>query len=125
MRARSAKALIYFLIRLLITDRSITFAGFINLTQFITARSELRKVLFLALSVTFCVRNVSGTAERICAKFTGKICLSLARTSLNVKVKSQGYRGQKTAFSALSMAYMRFMFGRNFVLSTNSRSIEQ
>jgi len=110
VRARSAKALIYFLIRLLITDRSITFAGFINLTQFITARSELRKVLFLALSVTFCERNVSGTAERICAKFTGKVCLSLARTSLNVKVKSQGYRGQKNGifgpFDGLHAVYV-------------------
>jgi len=37
------------------------------------ARSKLRKVLFFALSVTFvCASNISGTAERICAKFTGK-----------------------------------------------------
>ena len=43
----------------------------------ITARSEMRKVLFLALSVCFfvCVWNISGTAERICAKFTRKTCL--------------------------------------------------
>ena len=38
-----------------------------------------RKVLFLALSVTFsffvCASNISGTAERICTKFTGKTCL--------------------------------------------------
>jgi len=45
-----------------------------------TARSELRKVLFLALSMTFlfvlfvCESNISRTAERICAKFTGKTC---------------------------------------------------
>jgi len=41
-----------------------------------TARSELRKVLFLALSVTFCLcMKYLGNRERICAKFTGKTCL--------------------------------------------------
>ena len=42
----------------------------------ITARSELRKVLFLAHVCDVFVRvwNISGTAERICAKFTGKTC---------------------------------------------------
>jgi len=44
-----------------------------------TARSKLRKVLFLALSTTFCFfvceSNTSGTAERICAKFTLKTFL--------------------------------------------------
>jgi len=45
-----------------------------------TARSELRKVLFLAVfgavcDFFVCVWNISGTAERICAKFTGKTCL--------------------------------------------------
>jgi len=66
----------------------------------ITALSELRKVLFLALSLTrfVYVWNISGTAERICAKFTGKTCLSLAPTSLNVKVEGQGHQGQQTAF---------------------------
>jgi len=43
------------------------------------ARSELRKVLFLAPSVCgvffVCVWNISGTAERICVKFTRKMCL--------------------------------------------------
>ena len=36
----------------------------------------MRKVLFFALSVTFLfVYEISrGTAERICAKFTGKTC---------------------------------------------------
>ena len=46
----------------------------------ITARCELRKVVFLAPSCSLwvffvCVWNISGTAERICAKFTGKTCL--------------------------------------------------
>ena len=37
---------------------------------------------------------------------------SLAGTSLKVKVKGQGHQGQKTAFSALLAACMRFMFGK-------------
>jgi len=34
-------------------------------------------------------------AERICNKFTGRRVLSLAQTSLNIKVKGQGHQGQK------------------------------
>jgi len=53
---------------------------------FVTARSKLREVLFLALSVTVChfvcESNISGTAERICAKFTVKKCLVLARSKV-------------------------------------------
>jgi len=53
------------------------------------------KVLFLALSATLffvCESNISGTTERICAKFTGNTCVwSLTGTSLNVKVKGQGH----------------------------------
>ena len=38
--------------------------------------SHASKVLLLAPSVTFvCTSNISGTDERICAKFTGKTCL--------------------------------------------------
>jgi len=58
-------------------------------------------VLFLALSVTLlfvclfvCASNISGTAEGICAKFTGKSgrrALLLARMTLSVKVKGQGH----------------------------------
>jgi len=42
----------------------------------VTARSELRKILFWAvLALCFvCVRNILGTAERICAKLTEKTC---------------------------------------------------
>jgi len=40
---------------------------------------QLHKVVFLVLSVTFClfvsVWNISGTVERICAKVTRKMCL--------------------------------------------------
>jgi len=41
----------------------------------------------------------------------GRRVLSLARMSLKVKVK--GHQRQKTAFSALSAACVRFMFGKN------------
>jgi len=48
--------------------------------HFVTVRSELRKVLFLALSVTFlfffvCESNISETVDQICSKFTQKTCL--------------------------------------------------
>ena len=46
-----------------------------NLALVFTTRSELCKVLFLALSVTFLCEISRGTAELICAKFKGKTCL--------------------------------------------------
>jgi len=60
------------------------------------------KVLFLAPSVTFvffvCESNTLEMAEWICAKFTGKTghVWSLARTSVNVKVKGQRSRSPGT-----------------------------
>jgi len=74
-----------------------------------TGRSELRKVLFLALSVTFLfvcffhvVResNISETAERICARFTGKTRLVPCSDELECqgqrsKVKGQDHEVQK------------------------------
>jgi len=51
---------------------------FEHFSPLFTARSELRKGLFLALSVCgffVCVWSISGTAERICTKFTRKTCL--------------------------------------------------
>ena len=68
----------------------------------ITARSEVRKVLlFGAISLWFfvCVRNISGTAERICTAH-GRRVRSLAQMSLKVKIKGQRSRspGTKTAF---------------------------
>jgi len=48
----------------------------IVMTHIVTARSELRKVLFGAVCDFFvCVWNISGIAERICDKFTRKTCL--------------------------------------------------
>jgi len=65
-----------------------------------TARSELRKVLFLALSVTFLYvyeiyrEPLNGFAP--CSH--GRRVWSLAPTSLNVTVKGQGHQGQKRHF---------------------------
>jgi len=69
--------------------------------------------------VTFfvCVRNISGTAERICAKFTRKMRLVPRSESLKVKVKGQGHQGQKRHISALSATCMRFMFGKTSSVS--------
>jgi len=42
------------------------------------------------------------------------VVLTPSRMSLKIKVKGQksGHQGQKTAFSALSAACVRFMFGK-------------
>ena len=75
-------------------------------------QSTARKVLFLALSVTFlCVWNVSGTAQRICAKFTGKTCLVPRSEGFEGQCQRSRSPGTKTAFSALSAACVRFVFG--------------
>jgi len=67
----------------------------------ITAHSELHKVLFLALSVTFSlVHEISPEQlNRFAPNSQGRRAWSLARTSLNVKVKDQGHQG-KMGFSA-------------------------
>jgi len=39
--------------------------------------------------------------------------------SLKVKVKGQGNQGQKRYFSALSAAYVRFMFGKTSLASSS------
>ena len=43
---------------------------------------------------------------------------SLARTSLNVKVKGQGHQGQNTAFFGPSAACVHFMFGKTSLASS-------
>jgi len=64
--------------------------------RFIAACSELLKVLFLVLSVTylFVYEPLNGFAPNS----QGRHAWSLARTSLNVKVKGhvQGYQGQNS-----------------------------
>ena len=70
----------------------------------VIARSELRKVLFLAPSVGFClcmkylVGEAGGTAEWICAKFTWKTCLV---PHLN-EFEGHGHQGQKGLFGPFS-----------------------
>jgi len=81
------------------------------------ARSELRKVLFLAPSVC---------GLRGCANSHGRRVWSLARMSLKVKVKGQGRQKQKTAFFGPFGGLLRFMFGKtssassvNFICTNN------
>jgi len=66
-----------------------------------TARSELRNVLFLALSVTFLfVYEISQQLLKASVPNSqGRCVWSLAR-SLNVKMKGPDHEGQKTGFSA-------------------------
>jgi len=88
----------------------ITLAVELNIL-FITALSELRKVLFLAPSVCgfLFVNEMSlETMNGFAPNSHGRCVWSLPGTSLKVKVT----RGQKTAFSALSAACMRFVFGK-------------
>jgi len=81
------------------------------------ACSELGKVLFLALSVCaflFVYEVCLGTAERIHAKFTRKVCLF----SRSDEFEGQGQRSKppgtkKMTFSALSSACVLFVFGKN------------
>ena len=74
-----------------------------------TACSEL----FLAPSVFVCIRNILGTAKRICAKFTRKTFV----ITCSEKFEGQGQRSKvnvtrdkKRQFSALSPACMRFIY---------------
>jgi len=83
-----------------------------------TACSELYKVLFLALSVTYfgCVLNISGTAEQNGARFTGKTCL----VPHSDKFECQGQRDKKQYFLALLATCMHFMFGKTSLDSSSS-----
>jgi len=76
-----------------------------------TTRGELRKVLFLAPSVTLFVYEVSLELLTGFAPYSQERSIwSLARTSLNVKVKGQGLQGQKRHFSAILEACMWFVW---------------
>jgi len=68
---------------------------------FFTVCSQLRKVLFLAVSVTFLfVHEISPEPLKGFAPNSQGSAWSLARLSLNDKVKGQGHQGRKTFFSA-------------------------
>jgi len=67
----------------------------------ITARSELRKVLFLAPSVCvflFVYEMSQEPLNGFAPNSQGRRVWSLTRMSLMVKVKGQGYYGQKQHF---------------------------
>jgi len=67
-----------------------------------------------------CVWNISGTAERICAKFTWKT--SLVPRSDEFKGQGQMSRSLGTKqrhFPALSAACVRFMFGKASLASSS------
>jgi len=72
----------------------------IILSLIFTARSELHKVLFLSLSVTFLfVYEISPEPlNGFVPNSQGRLVWSLAWTSLNVKVRGQGHHSQKLAF---------------------------
>jgi len=68
------------------------------------------------LSVVFCLyMKCLGNAERICAKFTQKTCL------VHRSDESEGQwsrsPGTETAFSALSVVCVQFMFGKTSLAS--------
>jgi len=64
----------------------------------VTAHSELRKVLFLALSVTFFVCVSLEPLNGFATHSHGRRVWSLDRGSLKVKVKCQGHQRQKQHF---------------------------
>jgi len=87
-----------------------------------TARSELRKVLFLVLSVTFLfVYEISPELPNGFAPNSQRRRVwSLTRMSLKVKVKGQTSRspGTKRLFSAFSAACVWLMFGKTSLAFT-------
>jgi len=86
-----------------------------------TARSELRKVLFLAPSVCgflFVYEIYPEFLNGSAPNSQGRRVWSLARLSLQVKVKGKGHQAQKRHFSALPADCMRFMFGKTSLESS-------
>jgi len=82
------------------------------LQVFVTARSELRKVLFLALRICdcfVCVWNISGTAEPISAKFTEKTCLVPRSNQFECQgqVKGQGHQVNNGIFVGFAQVVMK------------------
>ena len=60
-----------------------------------------------------CVWNISGTAERICSKFTWKTCL-VPRSD---EFEGQGHQGQKRHFSALRRPACSFCLAKTSLVS--------
>jgi len=82
-----------------------------------------RSLSHLLMSSCFvCLWNISGTAERICAKFTWKTCL----VRRSEEFEGQGQRSKvkitrnKNGISALSAAGVVFTFGKSSLASSLS-----
>ena len=84
--------------------------------------SELRKVLFFALSVYgffLFVYEIHREPLNGFAPYShGRRVWSLVWTSLKVEVKGQGHQGQKRHFLALSAACLWSMFGKTSLASS-------
>ena len=82
--------------------------------MFVTARSEIWKVLFLALSACdFLYEIFREPLNGFAPNSHGRRVLSLARTSLKVKVGQKSRSpGTKRHFSALSAGCVLFIFGK-------------
>jgi len=89
--------------------------------RFITTRSELWKVLFLAPAV-FAILFVYEMSWELLNGFVPnshrRHAWSTTWTSLKVMVKGQGHQGQKRHFSALSAACVRFVFAKTSLASS-------
>jgi len=69
------------------------------MTQAFTVCSELCKVLFLVLPLTFFMYEISPEPlNGFAPNSHGRRAWSLAQTSLKVKVKGQGHQGQNGIF---------------------------
>jgi len=76
--------------------------------------------VFSAISLWFfvCVWNISGTAQRICAKFTRKTCLAPRMDEFEDQGQRSKLLGTKTAFLAISAVWVGFMFGKTSLASS-------
>jgi len=90
--------------------------------KLITTCSKLWKVLFLAPSVwVFCLCEVSGTAEWICAKFMQKMCLVPRLDEFELQRSKFKVTRGKMHFLALLTACVLFIFGKTSLPSALSR----
>jgi len=94
-----------------------------SLYYIIATHSELCKVLFLVSSVCgflFAYEIFPELLNGCGPNSHGRCVWSLARTSWKSrsKVRGQGRQRQKMHFSALSVACVRFMFGKTFLASS-------
>jgi len=77
-----------------------------------SARSELRKLLFLALSDFFvCVWNISGATERICAKFTQNTFLVPRSDEFKGQSQRSKVKVTRDKIDVFQLC-VRFMFGK-------------